>query len=69
MKNVHDFKEKYKSDGIQVSLPDVSWFNDLVSKGMFSPETLPDEIPPKYFNVLLNLRHMGCKVSHSATDF
>lgn len=49
MKNVCDFKEKCKSEGIQVSLPDVLRFNDLASKVMFSPETLPDEIPPKYF--------------------
>lgn len=49
MKNVCDFKEKCKREGTQVSLPDVLWFNDLVSKGVFSPETLLDEIPPKYF--------------------
>lgn len=42
-------KEKCKSEGIQVSLPDVLWFNELVSRAVFSPETLLDEIPPKYF--------------------
>lgn len=50
MKNVHDFKEKYKSVGTELTLTNISWFNDFVSKGMFSPENLPDEIPMKYFS-------------------
>lgn len=43
-KSTEVYEQSYHS---QIS---ISWFNDLVYKGMFSPENLPDEIRTEYFS-------------------